>query len=264
MKRNDMPKKIKTAEHIEIKVDSKHSKGAGRKKLKDSGLTEDMMNFAWLIGSGMDERIAGRRLGFSDYKIKSYLDLPKVQEHIAKTKMLRNKEELKEWKGMDDEWRVLVHRKKMQILEGAIDGKISKEQKDMLGLLITEWEKKANAEGFLSSNSSGRVTATQTAIERTTTKELTYEPGNKIDHDPEFNFDDEEKVIDQEDEEEIPFEDDELEEVETRISRLEPMLNRLKCAKEQACEAQTEAERLEEELRKKLKGKCPLCHQRIS
>jgi len=204
MVERESDKKIKMPQHIDITVNSKHTRKSGRKKLEDKPLTEEMMNFAWLIGSGMDEKIAGRKLGFSDHKIRAYIELEALQDQIEKTRALRTKKELKQWKELDEDWRVLVITKAHKIVEESGD-KLPIDQMNYVKFLIGEWDKKVKAEGLngpQGTNQRNTVTATQRITERKSEKQLTYTP-----KDEEVDFDDDPVIEDDEDEFITPEED---------------------------------------------------------
>lgn len=204
----EIPKKIKRPQHTDITVDSKHSKKGGRRKLEEKGLTDEMMNFAWLIGSGVDSVLAGRKLGFSDYKIRAYLELDGVQDQIVKSRALRTKENLRQWKELDEEIRAKIATRIADLL--ASKPVLDNQEVAYLKFLFSEWEKKLRAEGLNGAPLPGqkRITATQTTIEKT--NQLTYdEPQDKQPDEIDFEDDDNEVIDVKEENDEEMVQDDE-------------------------------------------------------
>ena len=213
MSEDEIREKIKRPQHTDITVDSKHSKKGGRRKLEEKGLTDEMMNFAWLIGSGVDSVMAGRKLGFSDYKIRAYLELDGVQDQIVKSRALRTKENLRQWKELDEEIRAKIATRITDLL--ASKPVLDNQEVTYLKFLFSEWEKKLRAEGLNGVSLSGqkRVTATQTTIEKT--NQLTYERSEEKPEEIEFGEDNEEiieledKVVEQDEEDKVVEQDEE-------------------------------------------------------
>jgi len=147
-------KKIKKQEGIDFTKKTEPSKGVGRKKLLDKELSKEMLDFSWLVGMGMEVRLAGRKIGLSDYQIKSYAELPKVIEHIALVKSLREDAELGKWLELDNSFRTIAIQTVIKIASQSLEegGVPDKKKQDYMRFLLGEWDKKRLAEGLDNKN----------------------------------------------------------------------------------------------------------------
>jgi len=143
-------KKIKKKEGIDFIKKTKATKGVGRKKLEDKGLSTEMMDFAYLVGNGMDTLIAGRQVGLSDYQINAYKELPKVKAKIEEVKRMNKLGAMRSWVEFDDELRTAAVQTATEFITRARDSKTAPKAEELrfVEFCIKEWEKKRVAEGI--------------------------------------------------------------------------------------------------------------------
>jgi hypothetical protein len=116
------------------KRDIPTNRGKGAPPLEERELTSEQQRFCMMVARGVDPKAAGGRCGFSDYQIRSYLKLEKIQDEITRWKYLVGVEGDEEWLKMQDEVQKAAH---LALIKEIEDGKLTPKE------LIAFFDKKS-------------------------------------------------------------------------------------------------------------------------